>query len=304
MRPALVALFGAGASQAVGMPGTAELTELAATTPDPTVDFDGQTIAPFAAVLYKALSGYYDAPDFETMLHAIETLHTIRHSPPGAQILDAFKPVVSAFMDPSPRWRCLTHHHEPGYAAATILRRIATYLAYSQSRVSDEAKDGLRAVIDPLTSEYQLIIANLNYDTIIDDLVPYAADGFTDQTSDGMRFAYESLMGAGVGLQTMNLHLHGSLRYALHSDDSTIRKFESIETASVRWGALYQQPSQSGEIMIVGPLISGLRKAEKTLIPPFAQYNHVFVEMLLRHPRLLLVGYGGREAYLSNWLFE
>jgi hypothetical protein len=78
----------------------------------------------------------------------------------------------------------------------------------------------------------------------------------------------------------------------------------SFPTRAAAAGARKSPPSgsvfQDGHHDVGAPMITGLRKADKTLARPFGTYMHVFREELLRVPRWLIVGYGFVDEHVNR----
>jgi hypothetical protein len=60
--------------------------------------------------------------------------------------------------------------------------------------------------------------------------------------------------------------------------------------------------ARSGEIAEAGPIISGLRKADKLISHPYAYFHHALAEELISCRRLLIIGYGGDDYHLNFWI--
>jgi hypothetical protein len=51
-------------------------------------------------------------------------------------------------------------------------------------------------------------------------------------------------------------------------------------------------------------MISGLRKTDKLLSPPYSHYHQAFTRSLSENPYLLIIGYGWLDAYINSWIWE
>ena len=294
----LCVLLGAGYSQGFGIRGTAKLTELVRQLQSPTLTTQvvgAMWFAPVLPLLWKALSAYYNSPNFETMLHGIEALVGIQRRPHVTTMPDELRPIANAFMDVSPRWQELVDYGMLLSAAHAIVQTVADALDDDVSAVQSDTVAAERSRLTRLTSAFETTIIDLNFDDLVDTALPEARDGFDSDSP--ARFRYKNLISAaGPRL----IHLHGSIRFGI--SEATVVKFGSRADARTPRSRFEILDSQSGDPVLVGALIAGLRKTDKINAPPYAYYHHAFVEELLRSPRLLIIGYGGMDLHVNAWL--
>jgi hypothetical protein len=106
-------LIGAGFSEGLKLPGTAEITRYVRTLPQYLVRADRNVEAPLGDILSKIANSYYDTPTFEIYLHLVECMLSATTSRLGFTLPDSQKLAFNAFMDPSPRLARLLEEKAP-----------------------------------------------------------------------------------------------------------------------------------------------------------------------------------------------
>lgn len=300
-------IVGAGLSQGLGVAGVDALTTAARQIPYPMTNLGparGSIGVPLANLLWKALAAYYDAPNFETMLHAVEALVAFKGAPTGAQIPDVLRPVTNMFMDITPRWKPLADSDQLEQLASNIICAVAERIAAdARSAVRHFSYDACRTLVNRLLSEFDVTIIDLNYDDILETIIADFEDGF--EKCNGGQFRW-TLFAEDNGLPRL-LHVHGSIRFGISTKDNRppeIVRFDDAEQAKPHWSYIIDVTAQSGDRIFLGPIITGLRKADKTLWAPYGHYMHHFVEALFHAERVLSIGYGGNDAHLNQWLLH
>ena len=168
---------------------------------------------------------------------------------------------------------------------------------------------GLRNVIGSLNERFHLTVATLNYDDLFERCVDRWVDGFQSNGSQGAQFVPKLLI--QTSSDPVLLHLHGSVRFYVlggrDADNWEILRasgpdFTGIPTATRR----IRDPdfAQSGDSLVVGPMITGLRKTDKVTRSPYGYYQYRLHDALMKSPRLLIVGYGGGDVYLNALILE
>jgi len=308
MSPKLTVLMGAGFSQSVGIPGTDEITRRLLAAPIAPIHsprYDG-IINSTTAVLHRALLSFYDQVNFELILHGAEALYTINLAGPGYVKDDTYKPVYCALMDTSPRWRPLIDESTTLDFIRSLVGVTIDIIAQASHGVNAANLKRAGTFIDELQSRFSIGLFSLNYD----DLVERATgrtwfDGFIGDTFPRV-FNAQTFVN-GYREAELLCHLHGCHKFDIRN---VSRTYEFLDNGSGRntratpTTLAINAPLQSGEASVIGPIISGLRKADKTVHPPFGYYNHALVEYLTTVPRLLIVGYGAQDSYINSWLMQ
>jgi hypothetical protein len=93
--------------------------------------------------------------------------------------------------------------------------------------------------------------------------------------------------------------LHGSVRFAHGPID--FHYFTDLERAFRARQHVVQGPSRAmdGHSFPTAPMITGLRKADKALHDPFAEYLALFARELERVPKWLIIGYGFGDEHIN-----
>ncbi len=295
-------LLGAGFAQGFNLPGTDAITDHVRSLTEYTVEADEHQIASTSGVLWKIASSYYDSPNFETLLHVVECMLSIRKSRLGFALLDSRKVAYNAFMDPMPRLFSILTDNGLEYFGSQMMARVADFLDQEIANSSIEKQPVIRDFFDGVSGGSALRVSTLNYDDSIERSVPNIWDGFTND--DPGEIDYQ---GFSLAHQFELLHLHGSIRFAAAEPTTPpkgpeLRRFKNNVEAkphrslSTQFNAL----TQAGELIFTGPMLSGLRKTEKLVIEPYGLYHHRFVNGLLDSPRLVCIGYGGGDIYVNS----
>ncbi len=249
-------------------------------------------------------NAYYDKPNFETLLHLVESMLSAGRSRFGYTLPDAHKVAFNAFMDIGGRWERLLEQTSLERFGIEMMANVADFLDEKISESSPEKQGVISAFLRPLREHTNVRIATLNYDDAIERSVDTFWDGFTDQNPAGVDypgFLHEHPLEV--------LHLHGSIRFAPPESNAQVmpelRRFASNAEAKpqrlARKDLMFV--SQAGEILFNGPMLSGLRKTEKLILEPYGLYHQRLVDGLLRCPRFLSIGYGGNDPYINAAVF-
>jgi hypothetical protein len=153
---------------------------------------------------------------------------------------------------------------------------------------------------------------NLNYDTTIENSIDNYIDGFVDSGDKRFqKFNPKKLYEDKVPYKIC--HLHGCIQYYYHnhtninkdvyeyghSDLYKWTSFQDVEkmmSGSTRSNA----PTQSGESIYIGPIITGLRKTDKLIATPYNYYHHFLSDSILKNKSLLIVGYSFGDLYIND----
>ena len=303
-RPELMILLGSGFSQGLGLPGTNDITKLLR---DEQMLFRVQVNNidhAFPRLLWKMIAGYYDRPNFETMLHAAKGLNATYNAQGGFIENDFSKPVYGAFMDVSTRWRSLASNAPFDRFAVEAPGIIGNYLAGHSALIQAADIAKARAFLSALLDRFDLWIVTLNYDDIVERALDHVVDGFDDD--ELASFSPKLLMGKSEAPKL--LHLHGSLRFVSATVGMTARICRAANIEEARnaggWKAASYRLTQGGDQIFVGPIISGLRKPDKAVVPPFGYYQARFIDLASICSRFLLIGFGGNDLYVNQWITE
>lgn len=170
---------------------------------------------------------------------------------------------------------------------------------------------------EKLSTQFDLDIFTLNYDTWVEQTFKKCNDGFTsiDNDESGLsRFDWK------VYSKPSNVrisHLHGCIQYGDYFNRKDINRFAYKDNR----GTLYKYASyhdarqqrmrsiksntnnQSGESIYRSNIITGLMKTDKILNNPMMGYEHGFFDALTKNKRLMIIGYGFPDIYINNLLW-
>ncbi|HEY1682891.1 MAG TPA: SIR2 family protein [Candidatus Tumulicola sp.] len=316
-KPNLTVIVGSGFSQSVGLPSTDALTNTIRDTLGPPLDDSRYGWVPwihkepltFAQAMGRFASSYYSRPNFETILHLAEAGLAYSATRYWIQVRDQAKPAYGAFTIPNPQWADFLQEAQQTDLLDfinTSVDLIAKTLAEAVKTIEDARLASLRRIIDLLSKHFNVTFATLNYDELLERCVDEWVDGYED---DGRHFNPNLLMRATDS--PFILHLHGSVRfYFLRTNEHTREQicraptwtFDGIQNAT-RW-VIGPATAQSGEALTVGTMITGLRKTDKVLHPPYGYFQYKLQDALMKSPRLLVLGYGGSDLYLNGLITE
>jgi hypothetical protein len=305
----LIAIVGAGFSQSLGISGTQALTDLVRKITIPTTALKGPIASevPLAPILWSALSSYYANANFETIAHALEFLASVRDSPIGATIPDAYKVIAPAFMDVTPRWNILAESRHLDALASQMFVAIGQRLSKDVSEVTGGRMATARSLVHAIRQSFQTTFVDLNYDHCLDLILETFEDGFSDDSGSKAESEFDYHRIRKESVEPSLFHVHGSLLFGLRRGGSRypeIVKHRTPNAASVTRGEYVDMVAFSGDRMFIGPMISGRSKADKLFFPPYSFYWQEFVARLLETPRLLMLGYGGGDAHMNQWLLQ
>lgn len=159
-----------------------------------------------------------------------------------------------------------------------------------------------------LNYKRRLDIATLNYDTCLERVFINYNDGY-ELKNGYYKFNPKKLK---KGKEPRIMHLHGCVNFGhipntedpnrtiFTEDFHDIYKYDSHDDARRTWFHRSDARGQSGESLVVGPIITGLRKTEKNIVYPYSEYNSYFRSALHKNDRLLIVGYSFGDIYLNK----
>ncbi len=260
----------------------------------------------------ETLKFQYQNVNFEIVISALEEMEPIAAARVSKRMSDELRPTIASFMSPNigldnvfdPSLLSETRHH--------ILHEIAQH-CYMQTHASDVSR--LKAMLSALSVDFSTKIFTLNYDDLIDRAGNFS-DGFTSRhkptgkipwAHEVLRFNAQDFSRAQRSGKEFLAHLHGSVRFGYQIECEGIVKFDRAIDALA---SLYTNRAPSsidhGNIMTVGPIVSGFNKVAKLAgnPEPYAHYYAAFIEELLGNNRLLVVGYGAMDPYVNTWLKE
>lgn len=299
-------LIASGAIADIGAPSTAALTAVVRTRPQ--LRKDGSK-----AEFLKQIADAVDASaspsiaNFEDYLHAVETSQAI------ARGLDPhcgwpFKPSLIAF-DPKVDEKWLDDFLLI-QAEEAIIGTVGDEIIDYAKRFDPSSQPWFRDFWLQATQKCRWDLATTNYDDSIetcldpDDWI----DGYLPLDPGLRRFDAVALHQSG---KTRLLHLHGSIyfgyprfcdpnRFMFEDHFEDLYRYDDPAAARKTWFGRSTHDAQSHDVAIAGPIITGLRKSDKTLCYPYDQYQAAFRHATITSPRLLVAGYSFCDQHINH----
>ncbi|EQD60975.1 hypothetical protein B1A_09883, partial [mine drainage metagenome] len=194
-------------------------------------------------------------------------------------------------------------------ARQAVIQRIVELILERKHQCGSLTPSGsLAQFLRAIGQRFSLHVFTLNYDDLSDEALPNAFDGFTGTVNDGGRtdlraFCPEAFVRRYWQEPLVLTHLHGSVRFGyslLSAQDEPVRYDRPCDALETLKGMSVSDKLSYGSIVSAAPIISGLHKAAKLVQNPvpYGYYFRALMDSLVRTPRLLVVGYGGRDDHL------
>ncbi len=206
--------------------------------------------------------------------------------------------MAAAFADVRPRWDGITSDQLRDYYGG-CLAVLHSMLSAAIDGLAPEDCDRTASMLRRFIASFRVRVFDLNYGDVGEQLAGDIRDGFP-RSASAVQFHYEDLCAEDGRIEWC--HLHGSLRWAMRT--SEIVKHPSREAAAATFPRTLHIIAPDKEVAPQGAIISGFRKLGNSRLEPFPVYYHRFASALLDCPRLLIVGYGGRDDHIGTWLWR
>lgn len=246
----------------------------------------------------------YGGANFEHVVHAFESMESL------CLAWESGHGVIEGVLSGGPRGslsRLCEDHQWRHLGVDAVLETIHTeIIAASQSVSSHHDWTAFRDLLRQLEADFDLHIITLNYDDLVEQALSWGANeqGFTSVSGGLSRFT-------AYGRPPRFLHLHGSVflgaspkqTHAGEIDNNwhELYMYPTITDARQSWPVAQSHPvSQSLRHTICGPLITGMQKADKLQIEPYATLGRHAGNLLAEHPRLLIAGYGFGDLHING----
>jgi hypothetical protein len=334
----LVVVLAAGASIPAGLPSTKEITDSVMRWDAPAAQLNAipyvvppstkpqafARVVPVVPAIEAALRGVYESVDFERILHALEQLELFVSSRAVGAIHDDYRPVLTAFAGLDRRYAAVLE--DANLIRDTrqwMIRHVFNYVGMRADRSGRRdhiaARQSLEVLFTALARRFRLVVINLNYDDVIDTMPLPWFDGFVrpvESWSACKLFdVHRWLSEERRAREHFLIHLHGSIRFGYAPNESTLQLSQFSEPAHYdsylqAAGTLEHRWSSStladGGVHDAFPIISGAQKAAKMIFNarPYGYYYRAAMTALIDSPRMLAIGYGGRDVHLNAWIEE
>jgi hypothetical protein len=311
----IIAFLGAGACIDIGGPTSLELMKLVkkkkqrySTNPPPIL----KSISFIKEVATRLDNNSKDSKtNFEEIFHTLEMLSSYS-SGLGLGTVRTHRPSISSFTAPiDKKW----------FNDVLLLTAKYDLLSVVGDRIYNYCKK-----FDPVNkhkwfsdfwnkalSTNKFDIATLNYDYCFDSLTnrANADDGFYALSNGLMnRFDLNKFFITG---SNKILNLHGSIKYGYNNIDDRnnyrfdensedLYKYNEYSLAKGTWRSHSDVRIQSQESIVIGPILTGLRKTDKLLPLPYSAYYNYFFKSVIDNPSLLIIGYSFSDLYYNNIL--
>jgi hypothetical protein len=293
----------------VGGPTTPKITKAVRAKTQHVLDPDVNTwsdvslIDQVAVTLHKFL--HPSECHFEDIFDTHENLQSF-HSGWGPQTDERFKPRIATFVQGSdPRWFNPMWQLE---SKQSLLEAVAEQVEESSANFQPQGQHAwFLSFWSCAFNRIDWDLGTLNYDSLFEQIHPSLEDGY-ERTIARSRFNRERLLktkGSRV------LHIHGSIHFGYLPPGET-RQFVDFEEDLIRYASTAEARktwfgkstpiSQSHQDLVIGPLITGLRKTDKLTVHPYDDYQALFRRALYESPRLLIMGYSFGDLYLNSIL--
>jgi hypothetical protein len=271
-------------------------------------------------MLREALRGVYGDVNFELLLYALEALGQFVESTGTDSI--AYRPVISAFADLLVRYQPLSNRHQVQTMLLDMVRsihqRVGNDSSVYQGHRCMPAMQAQKQFILQCASRFRLIVIDLNYDTLLDQIPIGWYDGFEAVEPPPPRHTFgvfdpNHWIDAYESDRHLLIHLHGSARFSFANSDVMTRlgsfreqvRYDDVAGAQAAFGTVYGSGGDPPYVANL-PIISGFGKVAKlaNTMRPYGHYHLTAMRALFSTPRLLLIGYGGLDDHLNIWIEE
>ena len=174
-------------------------------------------------------------------------------------------------------------------------------------------KDKEKWYCDFFDSDFKWDVFNFNYDTTVETVLEKYEDGFEEIPNRVESvFNPQKLFSNTDKLSTIN-HLHGCINYYYKdysNDDLFITDIHDLYLypnftevmRRMQGRGQSNKASQTNEEYFAGPIITGLRKADKLSCIPYDFYHGNLYRALCNNNSLVIVGYSFGDIYVNNLL--
>ena len=273
---------------------------------------NGWEEVPFLHFIYDKLNAYYsrknESVNFEDIFHALEMWSSLKATE-NEQTAKNFRSVFGMFCDLKEDFAQVSQtliYTGTRDLIDTVIKNVAKF----ENNVYKNA--WFPNFFQALQEQAPLDIFTLNYDTWLEQIISDYNDGFSPICDTHQKFSANQLFSASDWCSTIN-HLHGQICFTSHLPTGSIRfltdgwykanSYDIIENLRIHPKHLgYMAKTQAAEHVFQYPIITGLRKNDKIVIPPFdAYYMHLY-QRLRENKNILIIGYGFGDLYINALL--
>lgn len=281
--PAITIVLGAGFSQALGIPGTQEITDRVDSS------LDGHFGGQYRQLRDRLAAKFGARYNFEVLAAALEACEPFGKPHAWAQPYASALPEVAVLReDVSVEFSRALYESLMGEIVSAVS------MDWKASLEGTKA-ERIRAFFDALSRQYdRLEIATLNYDLGAESFQHDFTDGFV---GDGERQYFESSAFMNPKSGTRIGHIHGSIAYGF---EEAPRRFVKVSGVLEPRRVMLWTPTTEGHLY--SGMITGSDKPAKLVLPPYSVYYAWLADQMLRTDRLIIIGYGMADPHVSAWL--
>ncbi len=308
----LTVLLGAGAMMEVTTLSCYSITQNVIATQQSIFKNGKWESIPFLNFVYEQLKTYYNkentSVNFEDIFHALEMWSSLKTAE-DQQALKVFRSVFGMFCNIKDDF------------AQVPMSLIYTGLRDLVDSVIDDVVAFEKNVdcdawfanfFKTLQQKMSLDIFSLNYDTWLEQILGDYNDGFYPICDTHQIFSANKLFCSSENQSTVN-HLHGQICFTTHLPTGSKRfltdgwykanNYDLIRELKIHPRHIgYMTKTQAAEQIYQFPIITGLRKNDKIMMPPFDSYYMHLHQQLRSNENLLIIGYGFGDLYINSLL--
>jgi len=308
----ITVILGAGAMMDVTTLSCNSITQSVINKQQGQFTTNGWEKVPFLHFVYDKLKAYYsqknESVNFEDIFHTLEMWSSLKTTE-DERTVKGFRSVFGMFCDLKEDFAKISQtliYTGTRDLIDTVIENVAKF----ENNVYKDAwfPDFFQA----LQEQTPLDIVTLNYDTWLEQIIGNFNDGFSPICDTHQKFSANQLFSISDYRSTIN-HLHGQICFTNHLPTGSIRfltdgwykanSYDIINNLQISPKHLgYMAKTQAAEHVFQYPIITGLRKNDKIMIPPFdAYYMHLY-QKLRTNKNLLIIGYGFGDLYINALL--
>lgn len=274
---------------------------------------DGKLEAvPFLNFVYEHLKAYYskesESVNFEDIFHALEMLSSLQTAN-NEKTVKTSRSVFGMLCNIKEEFG----HVSPTLIYTGMRNLIETVIENVGEFESEVYKEKwFSDFFKSIQEKMPIDVFSLNYDTWLEQIIEDYNDGFVPISETHQKFSPNQLFSNKDMLSTIN-HLHGQICFTTHLPTGSSRFLtdgwykanrydlvKNLGTFSKYTG--FMKTTQAAEQVYQYPIITGLRKNDKIMTPPFdAYYTHLY-QQLRYNKNLLIIGYGFGDLYINSLL--
>lgn len=269
---------------------------------------------PLLKIIYEKLLMYHgtadEAVNFEDIFHVLEMWNSLLTAQ-NPKVQKRFRSIFGMLGDLK---EDLTKYSSMLLYSgmSSLIDTVIALIAENENRISEN--EWFSNFLEAIVQQSPVDVFSLNYDTWVEQTLQKYNDGFVPISETYQRFSANHLFDQDSVTSTIN-HLHGQICFTHHRPPNhggldigelyKVANYDVIKSLKVlpqNIGTMYT--TQSAEQIFQYPIITGLRKNDKILLPPFdAYYSHLY-QQIKNNRKLMIIGYGFGDLYINSLLSQ